>query len=59
MKWFELTYDYSMAKHQRVIECSATSRHPKQLRASNYNGKTQISKERAFADVVDDDIIVD
>lgn len=30
-KCIKLTYDYSMAKHQNVIECSATGRHQKQL----------------------------
>lgn len=32
-KYIELTYDYSMATHQNVIECSATARHQKQLSA--------------------------
>lgn len=30
--YIELTYDYSMAKHQNVIECSVTGKHQKQLR---------------------------
>lgn len=61
MKCIEFTYEYLMAKHQHVIECSAAGRHPKQTAKEKKNEfpKNEFAAASTAAVDDDDDIIVD